>query len=173
MMRKPASSLAGVSSSNTTCPCTALVLLPQPPTRSTTARTVMLNITRRALVRNHFQPPTIDLARWRLRVEGCVEKTKEWTLDELLALPERTVFATVECAGNGRSFLQTRVPGVPWGAGAIGHAEWTGVPLRLVLEQAGLRPGAVEVLCEGCDRGSEADHPELMNFQRSLPLTKA
>ena len=58
------------------------------------------------------------------------------------------------------------------GAGAIGHAEWTGVPLRRVLEESGLRPDAVEVLFEGCDRGSEPDHPEPMHFARSLPLDK-
>jgi DMSO/TMAO reductase YedYZ molybdopterin-dependent catalytic subunit len=124
-------------------------------------------------VRNHFPVPEVDLASWRLRVGGLVDRPAEWTWDELAALPERTVFATVECAGNGRSFLQPKQPGVPWGAGAIGHAEWTGVPLRLLLERAGLRPGAVEVLCEGLDRGSEPDHPETMPFARCLPLAKA
>jgi DMSO/TMAO reductase YedYZ molybdopterin-dependent catalytic subunit len=124
-------------------------------------------------VRNHFEVPAIDLAGWRLRVEGCVERPTAWTWDDLIALPERTVFATVECAGNGRSFLQPKAHGVPWGAGAIGHAEWTGVPLRLVLEQAGIKPEAVEVLAEGCDQGTEADHPEVMSFARSLPLAKA
>src|SRR5262249_937179 len=73
----------------------------------------------------------------------------------------------------GRSFLQQPAPGVQWGAGAVGHAEWTGVPLRLVLERAGVRPGAEEVLFEGADRGTEPDHPELMPFARSLPLAKA
>ncbi len=124
-------------------------------------------------VRNHFDMPVIDRAAWRLRVEGCVERPAVWTWDELTALPERTVFATVECAGNGRSFLQPRAQGVQWGAGAIGHAEWTGVPLRLVLERAGLRPGALEVLVEGSDHGTEPDHPEDMVFARSLPLAKA
>ena len=94
-------------------------------------------------VRNHFQVPEIDLASWRLSVGGLVDRAAEWTWDDLAALPERTVFATVECAGNGRSFLRPKEPGVPWGAGAIGHAEWTGVPLRVVLERAGLRAGAV------------------------------
>ena len=105
-------------------------------------------------VRNHFAPPQIDLARWRLRIDGCVEHVIEWTLDELMQMPERTVFATVECAGNGRSFLEPRVPGVPWGAGAIGHAEWTGVPLKAVLDRAKLTPAAVEILFEGADRGT-------------------
>jgi DMSO/TMAO reductase YedYZ molybdopterin-dependent catalytic subunit len=124
-------------------------------------------------VRDHFDTPIVDRAAWRLRIEGLVERPLEMTWDELTALPQRSVFATVECAGNGRSFLKTRAPGVQWGAGAIGHAEWTGVPLRLVLERAGLKPGAVEVVFEGIDRGTEADHPEPMHFARGLPLSKA
>jgi DMSO/TMAO reductase YedYZ molybdopterin-dependent catalytic subunit len=124
-------------------------------------------------VRNHFPVPRIDLAAWRLRLEGCVKRTLEWTWDELAALPERTVFATVECAGNGRSFLHPHAHGVQWGAGAIGHAEWTGVPVRLLLKEAGLKPEALEVVFEGQDRGTEADHPEPMFFARSLPLAKA
>ncbi len=124
-------------------------------------------------VRNHFSPPTIDPTNWRLRIEGCVEHAMEWTLDELMQFPERSVFATVECAGNGRSFLEQRVPGVPWGAGAIGHAEWTGVPLRDVLDKAKLTSSATEILFVGADRGSEPDHPEPMAFERSLPLDKA
>src|SRR5260370_38054467 len=129
--------------------------------------------TRLFFVRNHFQTPSIDLNSWRLRVQGCVERPLELTWDELTALPERTVFATVECAGNGRSFLQQHVHGVQWGAGAIGHAEWTGVPLRKVLERSGVKAGALEVLFEGADRGAESDHPEPMSFERSLPLAKA
>lgn len=123
-------------------------------------------------VRNHFTPPTIDPDRWRLRVEGCVDQSADWTLDDLLAMPERTVFATVECAGNGRSFLQG-MPGVQWGAGAIGHAEWTGVPLRLLFERSKIEVRAVEVLFKGADQGTEPDHPETMCFARSLPLAKA
>jgi DMSO/TMAO reductase YedYZ molybdopterin-dependent catalytic subunit len=124
-------------------------------------------------VRNHFEVPALDAARWQLSVTGCVARPQTWTWDELTSLRERTVFATLECAGNGRSFLQKWVPGVPWGAGAIGHAEWTGIPLRLVLETAGLLPGAREVVFEGFDQGSEPDHPETMAFARSLPLAKA
>ena len=129
--------------------------------------------TRLFFVRNHFPVPAIDPATWTLTVEGRVGQRCVWSLDELLALPERTVFATVECAGNGRSFLTPHVHGVQWGAGAVGHAEWTGVPLRLVLERSGIEPDAVEVLFEGADVGSESDHPEPMPFARSLPLEKA
>jgi DMSO/TMAO reductase YedYZ molybdopterin-dependent catalytic subunit len=124
-------------------------------------------------VRNHFAVPTVDPDGWRLRIEGLADRPLELTWEELTALPERSVFATIECAGNGRSFLQAPVAGVQWGAGAIGHAEWTGVPLCHVLERAGVRAEAVEVLFEGADQGTEPDHPEPMFFARSLPLAKA
>jgi DMSO/TMAO reductase YedYZ molybdopterin-dependent catalytic subunit len=129
--------------------------------------------TRLFFVRNHFNVPMLDLAEWRLTVEGRVRLRRAWTWDELMDLPERTVFATVECAGNGRSFLAPRQGGVQWGAGAVGHAEWTGVPLKLVLESSGLEPDALEVLFEGADVGTEPDHPAPMPFERSLPLAKA
>ena len=64
----------------------------------------------------------------------------------LEAMPQHSVFATVECAGNGRSFLKEKAAGVQWGAGAIGHAEWTGVRLRDLLAPAGVQPGALEVV---------------------------
>ena len=70
----------------------------------------------------------------------------------------------MECAGNGRSFLSTKQAGVPWGAGAVGHAEWTGVPLHVILHKAGLKPGIREIVFEGHDTGTEADHPQPMNF---------
>jgi DMSO/TMAO reductase YedYZ molybdopterin-dependent catalytic subunit len=124
-------------------------------------------------VRNHFPEPRIDRTAWRLSVEGLVDRPLELSWDDLVAMPQRSVFATVECAGNGRSFLQERQPGVQWGAGAIGHAEWTGVPLAAVLEKAGVRPGAAEALFVGADRGTESDHPEPMHFARSLPMAKA
>jgi DMSO/TMAO reductase YedYZ molybdopterin-dependent catalytic subunit len=129
--------------------------------------------TRLFFVRNHFTVPEMDLAAWRLTVEGCVKERREWSFEELMDLPERTVFATVECAGNGRSFLAERQAGVQWGSGAIGHAEWTGVPLEVVLERSGLLPDALEVLFEGADVGTEPDHPARMPFERSLPLEKA
>ena len=124
-------------------------------------------------VRNHFAVPEVDLGTWRLSVEGLVERPREWTYEELCDLPERTVFATVECAGNGRSFLHPVQAGVQWGSGAIGHAEWTGVPLRVLLEECGFKPAANEILFQGADVGTESDHPEPMHFERSLPLAKA
>jgi hypothetical protein len=56
--------------------------------------------TRLFFVRNHFNPPTLDVKDWRLHVEGCVEKPLALSLDNLTKLPERTVLATVERADS-------------------------------------------------------------------------
>jgi DMSO/TMAO reductase YedYZ molybdopterin-dependent catalytic subunit len=123
-------------------------------------------------VRNHFDPPAAREPQvWQLTLEGMVSRPTHWSFAQLAAMPQHSVFATVECAGNGRSFLREKASGVQWGAGAIGHAEWTGVRLRDLLEPAGIRPGAQEVIFEGADRGTEDG--VTMNFSRSLPLAKA
>jgi DMSO/TMAO reductase YedYZ molybdopterin-dependent catalytic subunit len=124
-------------------------------------------------VRNHFDEPDLSPSTWQLQIDGCVRSPQSLNWEALIALPERTVFATLECAGNGRSFLRKSEPGVQWGAGAVGHAEWTGVPLVSVLESCGPMSDALEVLCIGADCGTEPDHPETMQFARSLPMTKA
>src|SRR5262245_48719367 len=98
-------------------------------------------------VRNHFAIPDIKVETWRLSIGGCVNQKLDLSLADIMAMPERTVFATLECAGNGRSFLAARQPGVQWGAGAVGHAEWTGVPLHLVLKKAGLKKETLEIVC--------------------------
>lgn len=129
--------------------------------------------TRLFFVRNHFDVPALDAKNWRLAVGGQVARPLELTWEELDAMPQRTLLATLECAGNGRSFLSKKAAGVPWGAGAVAHAEWSGVPLSAVLDLAGVDAGAVEVVCTGADRGTEPDHPEPMHFARGLPLAKA
>ncbi len=151
------------------------VVTPSPENSETPLEAVRgwVTPTRLFFVRNHFDVPQIDAATWRLQVSGCVDRPLALSLDELNEMPQRTVLATLECAGNGRSFLTPRVAGVPWGAGAVAHAEWSGVPLRNVLEAAGLAEDAVEIVCEGADRGSEPDHPQVMPFARGLALDKA
>ena len=66
--------------------------------------------------------------------------------------------------------------GVQWGLGAVGNAEWTGVPLSVLLDRAVVRPGAREVILEGADRG-KVDDPKApageLKFARSIPLAKA
>lgn len=132
--------------------------------------------TERLYVRCHFPIPEIDAARWRLRLEGAVRQPMELTYEELRALPQTAITMTMECAGNGRAFLEPKVKGVQWELGAVGTAEWRGVPLRLLLERAGLNPDAVEVILEGADRGEIKEPPRPpgeIHYARSLPLAKA
>lgn len=127
-------------------------------------------------VRTHFPIPEIDKRQWRLRVEGEVEKPFEITYEELLRFESRTIPVTLECAGNNRSFLEQKVKGVQWGLGAVGNAEWSGFPLSLLLNRAGLRRNALEVILEGADEGPLDDPmrpPGNVRFARSLPLEKA
>ncbi|MDF2439448.1 MAG: hypothetical protein JWN98_432, partial [Abditibacteriota bacterium] len=127
-------------------------------------------------VRNHFGTPRIEANGWRLQVEGAVDRSFEITYDELLRMPSQTITATVEDPGNGRVFLTPRERGVQWELGAVGNAEWTGVPLSAILERAGVRPEAVEVVLEGADSGEVREEPRSpggVRFARSLPLAKA
>ena len=129
----------------------------------------------RFYVRNHFAYPNLDVRTWRLRVEGAVRQTLQLSYEELRRLPLRTVTATLEFAGNGRSFLTPASRGVQWQLGAVSNAEWTGVPLAAVLERAGLRDAAIDVVLEGADRGPAPNEPTLgmIHFGRSLPVAKA
>src|SRR5262245_28938466 len=106
-------------------------------------------------VRSHYETPDIDLDNWRLCIGGCVQREPALTWDEIDSLPKRSVFSTVECAGNGRSFLTPHVEGVQWTAGAVGHAEWSGPPLRSLLERARLNPETLELVFYGADCGQE------------------
>jgi DMSO/TMAO reductase YedYZ molybdopterin-dependent catalytic subunit len=127
-------------------------------------------------VRNHFPVPRINVAEWRLTISGAVEQHVELSYDELRKLPPRTVMATLECAGNSRVYLVPKVRGTAWGQGAVSNAEWTGVPLSLLLENAGIKSSAVDVVLEGADRGEVKDDPISpgpIHFARSLPLAKA
>ena len=92
-------------------------------------------------IRSHFPVPEVDLATWRLQLEGAVSAAREWSLDDLRQLPATTVPATLECAGNGRVFLVPKVKGTQWELGAVGNAEWTGVSLGEVLRAAGVNDG--------------------------------
>ena len=89
-------------------------------------------------VRNHFAMPKLDGAAWKLRVDGAVDRPFEISLDELQALPSRTLTAVVECAGNGRVFYEPAREGLQWQSGAVGNAAWTGIRLADVLDRSRL-----------------------------------
>ena len=127
-------------------------------------------------VRSHFPIPKIDRNKWRLRVEGEVERPFEINYGQLIKLESEKIPVTLECAGNNRNFLEPKVKGVQWGLGAVGNAEWTGVPLSILLDRAGVKSTAREIILEGADRGKPEDPkspPGEMNFARSIPIKKA
>jgi len=127
-------------------------------------------------VRTHFPIPKIDKTKWRLRIEGEVEKPFEISYAELLKLESKKIPVTLECAGNSRNFLEPKVNGVQWGLGAVGNGEWTGVPLSILLDRARVKLTACEIIFEGADRG-KLDDPKSpsgeLNFARSIPLEEA
>lgn len=132
--------------------------------------------TERFFIRNHFPVPALDPATWRLVVDGEVQRELRLSLDDLRKFPATTRTVTIECAGNGRAALVPKPRGLLWAQGAVGTAEWTGVPLAAVLEHAGVKDGAVEVILTGADKGEVNDDPKspgVIPFERSLPLEKA
>jgi DMSO/TMAO reductase YedYZ molybdopterin-dependent catalytic subunit len=116
-------------------------------------------------------PNAIDLAAWRLHVEGNVGRPLSLSYDDLVSrFSPVSVAAVNQCSGNSRSRFTPRVPGGQWGHGAMGSAIWTGVRLRELLEAAGVRPGSVEVQFEGLDRGRGPEGWGSHRFLKSLRL---
>ena len=127
----------------------------------------------RFYVRNHFPIPKLDSSSWRLNVVGLVERPLSLSLRDLLKMPSHSQFVTLECAGNGRSLLSPRVNGEQWNLGAVSTAEWSGVPLVEVLQRAGVKAGAKEVVFRGADRGKLTANSEPIPFERSLSIDTA
>src|SRR3981081_2826293 len=127
-------------------------------------------------IRSHFPTPDLDRASYRLRIDGAVEHPLALSYDELRSMRSETRVATLECAGNSRVFLVPQVQGAQWELGAAGNAEWTGVPLRALLERAGLAADACEILLEGADRGMPKEEPlppGPISYAWSVPRAKA
>jgi DMSO/TMAO reductase YedYZ molybdopterin-dependent catalytic subunit len=127
-------------------------------------------------VRCHHPMPQLIAKSWRLKVEGAVKHPLKLTYRELCKMESRTITTTMECAGNGRAFLEPQRDGAQWEGGAVGTAEWTGVPLAAVLKRAGLRDSVSEVILEGADKGKIKEPPRPsgeIHYARSIPLEKA
>lgn len=116
--------------------------------------------------RHHNGIPAIDPAKYRLIVHGMVERPLIFTLSELKRFPSVTRIYGIECSGNGRNAFRAPKPDMtPQQVdGLTSNSEWTGVPLALLLQEAGVQSGASWVLAEG------GDAPKL---SRSIPLDKA
>ncbi|QQO17024.1 sulfite dehydrogenase [Bradyrhizobium diazoefficiens] len=112
--------------------------------------------------RHHGGVPTIDPAQHRLMLHGLVDRPLIFTMDDLRRFPSQSRIHFLECSGN---------PGYskPYGktasdlVGLVSCAEWTGVSLKLVLQEAGLKPEAKWVVAEGADAAA---------LTRSIPIEK-
>ena len=105
----------------------------------------------------HFDIPDADETAWRVEVDGLVDRPLTLSMADLRSRPAVTRPVTMECAGNGRALMPPRAESQPWLDGAVGNAEWTGTPLPPLLEEAGLRPEAVELVFTGADHGIQGD----------------
>jgi sulfane dehydrogenase subunit SoxC len=119
----------------------------------------------------HYDIPFVDAGSWTLTVDGAVERPLRLTLEELLARDAVEHAVTMECAGNGRAFLDPHVVSQPWLRDAVGTARWRGAALRLLLDEAGPHADAVDVAFTGLDRGVEAEIEQA--YARSVPLDEA
>jgi DMSO/TMAO reductase YedYZ molybdopterin-dependent catalytic subunit len=120
----------------------------------------------------HYDIPQIDESTYRLNVRGLVDKPLSLDMQDIRSRPKVTMPVTMECAGNGRLNQKFRLwPHVPWNNEAIGTAEWAGTPLRGVLEAAGLKDDAVDVVFTGLDKGIQGQ--QVQYFQRGLSVEQA
>src|ERR1700694_5332501 len=127
-------------------------------------------------IRSHFPIPSLDRASYQLRIDGAVRHPFALSYEELRSMRSETRVATLECAGNSRVFLVPQVQGAQWELGAVSNAEWTGVPLRALLERAELSEDACEIVLEGADCGTPKEEPvppEPISYTWSLPRAKA
>lgn len=127
----------------------------------------------RFFIRANFNIPLISPESWRLSIGGAVRNAQTLTLADLQGLPARTLAATMECAGNGRSYLPPPTEGNQFKYGAVSAASWTGASLSQVLDAAGPSPDTVEIKFTGYDQGFEKKVGAEIHFERSLPLEAA
>ena len=124
-------------------------------------------------VRYHLAdlPLEIDPAAYRIEVKGKVEKPLSLSLQDI-----RTGFEPVElvavnqCSGNSRGFFEPRVGGGQLANGAMGNARWLGVPLKAVLDRAGVEAGATQVAFNGLDGPVLSETPD---FVKALDIDHA
>jgi sulfane dehydrogenase subunit SoxC len=115
---------------------------------------------------SHAGDAEIDPAQHRLLIHGLVKRPLTFTLDALMRYPVVSRFTFVECGGNSAPLFSPEPIQASAQAlhGLVSCAEWTGVPLSILLEEAGVDPKARWLVAEG------ADAPHL---SRSVPLAKA
>jgi len=123
-------------------------------------------------VRYHLAglPLDIDPDKFTLEVKGKVDKPLSLSLKDIRKLKATEIVAVNQCSGNSRGFFQPRVAGGQLGNGAMGCARWHGVPLKTVLDMAGVQAGAKQVVFDGLDGPVMDTTPD---FAKALDLDHA
>jgi sulfane dehydrogenase subunit SoxC len=116
--------------------------------------------------RHHSGVPDIDPDQHRLLIHGLVKRPLIFTVNALLRYPLVSRIHFLECSGNSQTLYQPALPTLTAGEthGLVSCSEWTGVPLRLLLEEAGVDRSAQWMLAEGADSAA---------MSRSVPMAKA
>lgn len=129
----------------------------------------------RLFVRNNGLPPfSIDADAWQLEIAGeSAERARSFSIAELKnGFRTREYALTLECGGNGRTEFDPPASGNQWTTGAVGCPRWTGVRLRDVLEEVGVKDDALYVAYEGADLHLSGD-PSKRPISRGVPIAKA
>ena len=130
---------------------------------------------RAMFIRNNGRiPESVDPATWTLGFKGeSVRAEKTYTLAELKSrFPQHTYQLTLECGGNGRSEFDPPAKGNQWSVGAVSSAEWTGVRLRDLLDDVGIKSNAVYIGYHAADTHLSGD-PNKEPISRGMPIQKA
>lgn len=126
-------------------------------------------------IRNNGLPPeNVDVKNWTLTIEGeSASATKTYSIEELKTkFKHYTYNLTLECGGNGRSEFNPAAKGNQWTTGAVGCSAWTGVRLKDVLEDVGLKSDAVYIGYYGSDTHLSGDTDKVV-ISRGVPIAKA
>src|SRR5262245_46248300 len=123
-------------------------------------------------VRYHLAevPLNIDPELFSVEIKGKVDKPMKLSLADIKKMPAVDIVAVNQCSGNSRGFFNPRVAGGQLGNGAMGNARWKGVPLKTILDMAGVQGGARQVTFNGLDRPVTDKTPD---FIKALDIDHA
>lgn len=119
-------------------------------------------------LRSHGAIPDVDVATWRLTIDGLVTTPQVLDYETVTAMPPETRRLVLECSGNGRSYFDPPAKGLAWGPAAVSQARWTGTRLDALLDRAGLAPDAAHVVLHPLGAPGAGKPPYL----RSLPIAE-
>ncbi|MBT2683762.1 sulfite oxidase [Bacillus sp. ISL-37] len=121
--------------------------------------------------RNHFPYPILTPESFTLKISGSVHHALLFNYSDLLKLPSKSKRVLIECSGNKRAYFEEKVFGEQWENGAMSEGVWKGVPLKTLLELAGIKTGVAEVVFRGRDSGVK--NRQYIHYERSLPIAMA